>query len=257
MGNGNTPIKFTLGPREFLLYRGGDIGSFPGYLVFGWFDNYKHYSFDFQGQYNEYYLTNGIENMVAPALMRLLPALLINNDAKEILIKDFNDINYPIDSVDIEQFKHPLFKEKTVELSVKEKDLRCPVAYYTMSQGMFRALSLIVIIEDLLLRNNECTLVIDDIGEGLDFERSSKLIKLIFSKLKDSNIQFIATTNNRFLINAVDIRDLNILERDGHVVKSYNYSNSKEQFDEFEFTGLGSFDLFRYQMYKTQEAQVE
>ncbi|MBF0607004.1 MAG: ATP-binding protein [Magnetococcales bacterium] len=222
-----------------------------------WAAGYQQYRFDDINQFREYYAKDKMENRSAPLIIPLLIKLLNNDVIKEKLTEDFNYIGYPIDDISIDQVKRLQFTENTVEVSVKEKGLECLTKYYAMSQGMFRALTLIVIIEDLLLSNSECTLVIDDIGEGLDFDRSSKLIKLIFSKLKDSNIQFIATTNNRFLINAVDIRDLNILEREGHVVKSYNYSNSKEQFDEFEFTGLGSFDLFRYQMYKTQEAQVE
>ncbi|MBV6340367.1 AAA family ATPase, partial [Candidatus Magnetobacterium casense] len=226
--------------------------KFPNSDIVGWAKKYKYYSFNFKNQTTIYdhrvskYRDSNI-------LVRLLSTLLTNDKTEKVLLEDFDYVGFPTDYVTITI--SPIVLSKCVLL--KEKGLERLTDHYRMSQGMFRALTLIVIIEDLLLSNSECTLVIDDIGEGLDFDRSSKLIKLIFSKLKDSNIQFIATTNNRFLINAVDIRDLNILEREGHVVKSYNYSNSKEQFDEFEFTGLGSFDLFRYQMYKTQEAQVE
>ncbi|MBF0537873.1 MAG: AAA family ATPase [Nitrospirae bacterium] len=215
------------------------------------------FHFDHRNQFEKYYQDEQKkENEKAPKMIIIFMELLENNVTKEKLIEDFNYIGYPIDDISIEQLKHQPFFGDTddiIVVSVKEKGLLGPTAYYRMSQGMFRAFTLIAVIEDLLLRNSECTVVIDDIGEGLDFERSSKLIKLIFNKLKDSNIQFIAATNNRFLINAVDISELNVLEREGHVVKSYNYSNSKERFDHFDFMGLGTFDLFRLQMYKAQE----
>ncbi|MBF0338046.1 MAG: ATP-binding protein [Nitrospirae bacterium] len=254
----NDTVKvYTKEGMLFDEYRGG-LGSslsilhsypIPAKLLY-WARTCRLYPFDDRNQF-EVYSEGKKENEDAPIIISTLMGLLKNNGTKEKLMEDFNYIGYPVDDIYIEPLKHQHIS--IIEAYVKEKGLLFPTAFYRMSQGMFRAFTSIAIIEDLLLNNSECTLVIDDIGEGLDFDRSSKLIKLIFNKLKGSNIQFIAATNNRFLINAVDIRDLNILERDGHVVKSYNYSNSKEQFDEFEFTGLGSFDLFRFQMYKTQE----
>lgn len=93
-------------------------------------------------------------------------------------------------------------------------------------------------------------MVIDDLGEGLDYERSTKITKLLFEKIKEARLQLIVTSNDRFLINAVDIKYLNLLERSAHVVTSYNYNNSKEKFEEFEFAGLNNFDFFAGKMYR-------
>ncbi len=84
----------------------------------------------------------------------------------------------------------------------------------------------------------------------MDYQRSSKIIELLIDKLDKSQIQLIATSNDRFLINAVDLKKLNLLERKGHFIFSYNYQNNKEKFDEFIYTGLSNFDFFSGKMYK-------
>jgi hypothetical protein len=119
-----------------------------------------------------------------------------------------------------------------------------------MSQGMYRAIALLIIVEKFIANIENCTILIDDLGEGLDFERSKKLTKLLFEKTKDRNMQLIIASNDRFLINTVDIKKINFLERTGHFVKAYNYENSKELFDEFQLTGLNNFDFFSDQIFK-------
>ncbi len=169
---------------------------------------------------------------------------------KEAIIEDFSLIGYPIEEVIVESERLPGLPSDVFLSSVKEKDLLCFTKQINMSQGMYRAFSLVVIIEYLLALKKESTVAIDDIGEGLDFDRSSKITKLIFDKLVDSNIQLIATSNDRFLINSVNINHLNLLERNGHVVTSFNYKNSKKRFEDFKITGLNNFDFFSGRMYK-------
>ncbi|MBF0519966.1 MAG: ATP-binding protein [Nitrospirae bacterium] len=171
--------------------------------------------------------------------------LIITLDKKNALIADFTSIGYPIKDIGV--IKIP---NGDSFIDVTENTLEGSTTQYYMSQGMLRALSTIIIVEAFLIKNTPLTLVIDDIGEGLDFERSSKLTKLIMGKLKHTKIQLIAASNDRFLINAVDITSLNILERTGHTVESYNYFNNKEMFDEFSLTGLNNFDLLIEQLYK-------
>ncbi|MBF0465512.1 MAG: ATP-binding protein [Nitrospirae bacterium] len=171
--------------------------------------------------------------------------LILNIKRMDALIADFTNIGYPIKNIEV--IKIP---NGDSFINVNEESLGFNTSQGYMSQGMLRALSTIIIVEAFLIRNTPYTLVIDDIGEGLDFERSSKLTKLIMGKLKDTKIQLIAASNDRFLINAVDITSLNILERTGHTVESYNYFNNKEMFDEFSLTGLNNFDLLTGKMYK-------
>jgi AAA15 family ATPase/GTPase len=109
---------------------------------------------------------------------------------------------------------------------------------------MLRTLSVLIFMEYHVHNNKSSTILIDDLGEGLDYERATKLGKLIVEKLENSNIQFIATSNDSFLMDVVPIKYWNILQRDGNTVKALNYQNSKEQFDKFRMTGLSNFDLF-------------
>ncbi len=113
-----------------------------------------------------------------------------------------------------------------------------------ISQGMFRALSLIIQINYFSFLNKPSCIVIDDIGEGLDFERATKLIQLLIQKSEKSDVQLIMSTNDRFVMNNVPLKYLSIIQRVSKGSKIYNYQNSKKIFDEFEFTGLNNFDFF-------------
>ena len=109
---------------------------------------------------------------------------------------------------------------------------------------MFRALSLIIQLNFAEHESLPSCVLIDDIGEGLDFERSSKLIKLIIEKSKKSKIQLILATNDRFVMNNVPLEYWSIIQRIGDECKIYNYKNSKKLFDDFDLTGLNNFDFF-------------
>lgn len=198
------------------------------------------------------------EQKYIPFDLTMTPYLLRNAIEKDeeiiqSLISDFSSIGYPINNVGIRITNIPGGPSEIPLAFVKEKDLLCSIDQTNMSQGMYRAFSLIVIIEHLKKIENKCTVVIDDLGEGLDFDRSSKLTELLLEKLKSSNVQLIMTSNDRFLINATDIEHLNILERKGHNVRSFNYYNSKKLFNDFKFTGLNNFDLLSGEMYKNIE----
>jgi len=133
---------------------------------------------------------------------------------------------------------------------VNEKDLAFDNVQFQLSAGMYRALCIVIILNHLLEKITACTFAADDIGEGLDYERSSKLVGLILGRTNNSKIQVILTSNDRHLPNSVDVSHWNVLERKGGKVRSYNYSNSKEAFDEFMMTGLSTFDLLTGKMYK-------
>ncbi len=167
-------------------------------------------------------------------------------DQQEIInkiIEGMKTLGYPIDKV--------FAKAQTIQpnlnniftVAVKESDLKCETEQSTLSNGMFRALCLIVIVEYLIQIEKNGTIIIDDLGEGLDFERSTRLTKLLFEKTKNTDFQLIITSNDRFLINNVDMRNINYLEREGHIVTAYNYINNKAVFDKFLLSGLNNFDF--------------
>jgi hypothetical protein len=97
-----------------------------------------------------------------------------------------------------------------------------------------------------VLKKLSTTILIDDIGEGLDFDRSSRLIKLLIEIAeKNDNIQLIMSTNDRFVMNNVPLEYWQVIQRNGGECKVFNYQNSKGKFDEFEYTGLNNFDFLR------------
>jgi ABC-type Mn2+/Zn2+ transport system ATPase subunit len=109
---------------------------------------------------------------------------------------------------------------------------------------MFRALSLIIQLNYSQLASIPSCILIDDIGEGLDYERSSSLIKLLIEKAKTSAVQLVMSTNDRFVMNNVPLEYWCVMRRISNVSKVYNYRNAKKQFEDFELTGLSNFDFF-------------
>jgi predicted ATPase len=162
---------------------------------------------------------------------------------------DMNTLGYPIVDVDIRKpanffvLNQPATLGDLVGISVKEKDLAGWTDQLCMSQGMFRALSIIVQVNYNLFAKTAATFLIDDIGEGLDYERSFSLVKLLREKALESKTQLIMSTNDRFIMNGVPLEDWCVLRRVGHNVKAYNYSNAEAAFERFKKTGLSNFDL--------------
>lgn len=157
---------------------------------------------------------------------------------KKQLIKELNEIGFPI--IDLNSSSNP----EDHQIHVNEADINFPIQQSSLSQGMFRAISLMIYVNYLLQKGDLTVLLVDDLCEGLDYQRSSQLGKMLFQKFKDTNVQFIATTNDYFLMEHVPLKYWNVLNRKGTVVTSLNHSNSKEIFQNFKFTGLSNFDFF-------------
>lgn len=129
-------------------------------------------------------------------------------------------------------------------LVVKEHDLPGMTDQHDMSQGMFRAMALIIHLNYAERTEPPSCVIVDDIGEGLDFERSSALISVLMEKAKRSSIQLIMATNDRFVMNRVDLQYWCVTERLPNGCRIHNYRNSREAFEQFELTGLSNFDFF-------------
>jgi hypothetical protein len=135
--------------------------------------------------------------------------------------------------------KSPLYM-----LCVKEEDRGANLYQTGMSQGMFRALSLLIQITYNIMKKTASTILIDDIGEGLDFDRSSLLIKLLIEIAeKNDNIQLIMSTNDRYVMNNVPLEYWQVIHRSGGECRVFNHRNTKEKFEEFKYTGLNNFDF--------------
>ena len=173
-----------------------------------------------------------------------------SNDFVKEICDDMERIFYSIETIDadkLENFPFPFYG-----LNVKERDIDGITDQRAMSQGMFRALSLLIQLNySLRLKESSCILI-DDIGEGLDYERSKGLIDLIIEKVSRSpDIQVIMTTNDRFAMNKVPLKFWSVIQRTSNKSLFYNYQNSKETFDQFEEIGLSNFDFLATDFYLT------
>jgi energy-coupling factor transporter ATP-binding protein EcfA2 len=173
------------------------------------------------------------------------------------IISDFNKVGFPITDIDlgpIPGLNISIAENPNAQINgirVKEKDLPCWVDQWGMSNGMFRALSIIIHFNYYELENIPGLVLIDDIGEGLDFERSTNLIDLLISKGENNpNMQLIMSTNDSFVMNSVDLKYWQIIDREGNQVKYYNHINSPDTFGNYHYTGLNHFDFFASGFFK-------
>jgi AAA15 family ATPase/GTPase len=165
------------------------------------------------------------------------------------IIDDMSQIAYHISTISVDILK--FFPLPAFGIGVKESDIEDITDQKEMSQGMFRALSLLVQLNFSLLSKTPSCILIDDIGEGLDYERSKSLIDLIIEKVKGSSVQVIMTTNDRFVMNKVPLEYWSIIHRVPKKSLFYNYQNSAEIFDDFKYTGLNNFDFLTTEFYRT------
>lgn len=167
---------------------------------------------------------------------------------------DLQQIGYSVDDVFL---KPPLTVQiegngELLALCVKESDLESYTDQFAMSDGMFRALTILIFVNYYSFSKLAGSLLIDDIGEGLDFDRSYKIINLLREKALSSNMQLILSTNDRFVMNAVPLNEWSVLQRKGATVSVKNYNNSQRIFDEFAFTGLSNFSFLELDVLNEQ-----
>ncbi len=170
------------------------------------------------------------------------------------IITDMKDIGYDITKIEIvPQRRVAMAGNPPISelwgINVKERDLAGITEQMEMSQGMFRALSLIAQIAYSELTGKSLCILVDDIGEGLDYDRSTALINLLIRRVKKATTQLIMSTNDRFVMNNVPLEYWLIVHRVGNTVSYYNNRNAKKMFDSFKITGLNNFDLFSSEFY--------
>ena len=219
-----------------------------------WAEGQRMYAFSKLGQ-DVIFIANDMSNInVDPRDTNSVIGLYVKGerefvqDFKKRIIDSMNEIGYEL--VDVGTTSNlgslsplPLMMGTNLTLYVREKDSKAAILQYQMSQGMFRALSLIIQITYNTLKNLPTTILIDDIGEGLDFARSTSVIQLISRVADEGKCQLIMSTNDRFVMNNVPLKYWQIIQRNGGQCKISNYHNKKEEFDKFKYTGLNNFDF--------------
>jgi len=174
--------------------------------------------------------------------LNMIPRDVENMDSTDmkLLIQDMKLLGYEIEKISV-MFPNNVHR---AIIDVWEKGVPLQLPHFQLSQGMLRTLFLVIFINSRIKEGKISTLVIDDLCEGLDYNRATKLGKLLLEKIKENDIQLIATSNDSFLMDVFPIRYWNILNRKNNVINSVNYENNKEKFDDYKFTGLNNFHLF-------------
>jgi hypothetical protein len=166
----------------------------------------------------------------------------------DALIDDMGKLDYPLTKVEVAAPETVKLvgpgEPELVSVVVQEKGMVGLFDQNEMSDGMFGALSLLIQVNYSQLARRANCILIDDIGEGLDFERSSRLIEILRLKAQQSAFQLIMTTNDQFVMNRVPLEEWSVLQRQGGHVHVKNYQNSRKEFEHFKFVGLSNFALF-------------
>ena len=214
----------------------------------------RHFQFGYEMRpHNLAFLVRGTQPVVdekdTSSLVPIFDLAVRTHGGKltSIVKDDMNVMGYPISEMKIQKPERTIIQGpiplEVVGVAVKETDLDVMTDQVVMSQGMFRSLSLLIQTTHYMLSNKSGCIIVDDIGEGLDYERSCKLIDLIHAKAKQSSFQLVMSTNNRFVTNRLPLEDCCILQRTKGAVRVRNYANSTTAFEDFRVTGLNNFDM--------------
>lgn len=138
---------------------------------------------------------------------------------------------------------------------VHERGLPSAIPHMSLSQGMFRALAIFMHLHYILLDGSPTCILIDDIGEGLDYSRATALIRRLIERVRErdgADIQLVMTTNDQFVMNAVDLKYWSVIVREGSECRVLNERNSKKIFDDFRFIGLNNFDFLEMEFWNRE-----
>jgi len=218
-----------------------------------WGSSVRHYYFGSSlGKENLAVLTQNADNKLDMNTLNLIIFYLkaekeLGEQFKQSIMRDMGRVDYDIEEIGVQA---PVsiriegnLPGSLVGLYVKEKDLAGITDQLSMSQGMFRVFSILIHLNYFQMTKQPTCILIDDIGEGLDFARSCLLIDLLREKAKTSGVQLVLSTNDRFVMNRIPLEEWSVLQRCGSTVRVLNYENSRDLFEEFKFTGLSNFSF--------------
>lgn len=176
---------------------------------------------------------------------------------KELLFEDLRKLDYHCEDVglDVPDDLVAMGGSPPLGIYLKEHDLGSRTSQLNMSDGMFRALSLLIRLNYAVLTKKRACILVDDVGEGLDFSRSKNLIPLLIDKAKNHGFQLIMTTNDVFVMNSVPLDYWSVVSRRGGNVTVINRQTSPKAFDEFKFVGLSNFEFFASEYFRVSESK--
>lgn len=128
---------------------------------------------------------------------------------------------------------------------MSEDGVESEFVMWAFSTGLIRVVSLLTYLFYLSDNSKDGLILIDDLGEGLDYYRSTKLGSFVCDFCRDNGIQLVLTTNDSFLMNVIDIDHWNVLSRNGSEVTAISNTTDPDLFTNFKLTGLSNYDFFR------------
>ena len=255
----NTKLGFLVSPTQLIALSKRDALQHP-YLdeLCDWGASVRHYRFGSDLGKNMFPVFVNSPEVVRKADLDLEDNTAVvfkvaldrfRDDFTKRLLDDLLKIGYDCSEVGLQPLEGFAITNGSIPsipsvLYVQERDLEVRTTQTQMSQGMFRALSTLVMVNAGTLVGSPQLVLVDDIGEGLDFDRASRLIKLLVEKASNHSFQLVMTTNDRFIMNAVPLEYWSVLHREGSHVSVFNSENSKKAFSEFRYLGLNNFDFF-------------
>jgi len=229
-------------------------------IIYNWAISLRRFNFSGDLGKSRYALKSSFESKEidwTDTTSSLVPAITIAVEEypqfRELVLQDMQKIGYDLEDFGVISFSERFSGSSQDRYAVytTEKGLEKKVTQRDMSQGMFRAFSVLVQVNYYILSDKKGFVIIDDIGEGLDFSRARQLVQVLIAKAVEAKLQLIMSTNDTFIMNAVDIENWAVIMREGNKISLYNYENSKEIFEEFKFTGLNNFDFLASEFFKS------
>lgn len=214
-----------------------DTKNYPEFeAIMQWAEKLKGFSFSELSSSKHYLIPSMFNEQINFSDMyEKIDAL---EEKKDFVIKKMSEMDYELES--IVPFK---ISDTFSIVVIKEKGVNSPLFSSLMSNGMLRVFYIFSYIAFLSTEQGARTLLIDDLGEGLDFSRSKKLSKILFDYCEDHDIQLIVTSNDNFLMNAVSLDHWVILQREGEQTSALSKDTHPEMFLKFKKMGLNNFDM--------------
>ncbi|MBR1558481.1 MAG: ATP-binding protein [Prevotella sp.] len=187
---------------------------------------------------NPYTVVNGRPGYISPIPFSALVEALSKEDKKTV-IDEAKRLGYDLTDISL------VTANSEIKLvAVKERNIQNGILDFQLSSGMIRVLYILCFLEYVKHGRVHSMLLIDDLGEGLDYSRAIHLGRKVFEVCEQENMQLIASSNDSFLMDVVDIAKWQIVRRKNSKLSVINQTNMPELFDEFRMTGLSNFDLF-------------
>jgi len=182
-------------------------------------------------------LGNAINSINPLPFSALVDAL--TKDEKKKAIENARRLGYEV--VDMTSVKAP---GEMKFVAVNERYLKDSLLDFQLSSGMMRVLYIVCFLEYVKRIDRHSLLLIDDLGEGLDYNRAALLGKKVFETCENEHMQMIASSNDSFMMDVVDISKWQIVRRNNSKLSVLNQTNTPMLFEQFRMTGLSNFDLF-------------